>query len=120
MAKARAVWRESSVGEGKDEDGVDAGGFEEFELLRMRGVMSGQAGVGAEDSRGMGIEGDGDGGLVEFAGAGDDLGDDPLVAAMDAVEVADGGDGGAEVGGEIGELAIDAHQAISKVICRPS
>ena len=40
---------------------------------------------------------------AECAGAGDDLGDDPLVAEMDAVEVADGGDGGAEVGGNLGE-----------------
>jgi len=106
-------------GEGEDEDSVEARGFEEFELAG-EGRDEWQACVGAEDSCGVGIEGDGDGGLVEFPGAGDDLGDDPLVAAMNPVEVADGGDGGAEVGGEIGELAIDAHQAISKVICWPS
>ncbi len=47
----------------------------------------------------MGIEGDGEGLDAERAGAGDDLGDDPLMAAVHAVEVADGGDGGAEVGG---------------------
>ena len=50
----------------------------------------------------------------------DDFGDDPLVAAMDAVEVADGGDGGAEAGGDLGELAKDLHQAISKGSWRPS
>ena len=42
-------------------------------------------------------------------GAGDDLVDDPAVAAMDAVEVADGGDDGAEAGGKLGEGAIDGH-----------
>ncbi len=63
----------------------------------------GEAGFGAEDARGVGIEGDGEGVGAEGAGAGDDLGDDPLVAAMHAVEVADGGDGGAEVGGDVGE-----------------
>ncbi len=59
-------------------------------------------------------------GMPSCAGAGDDLGDDPLMAAVDAVEVADGGDGGAEVGGDLGELVIDLHQAISKLICWPS
>ena len=57
---------------------------------------------------------------AERAGAGDDLGDDPLMAAMDAVEVADGGDGGAEVRGNLCELAEDLHQAISNFICWPS
>ena len=51
----------------------------------------------------MGFEGDGDGFFAEGLRAGDDLFDDPEVAAMDSVEVADGGDGGAEVGGELGE-----------------
>ena len=32
-----------------------------------------------------------------------ELFDEPAVAAMDSVEVADGGDGGAEVGGDLGE-----------------
>ena len=63
----------------------------------------GEGGFGAEDAGGVGIEGDGEGLCAEGAGAGDDLGDDPLVAAMHAVEVADGGDGGAEVGGDLGE-----------------
>ena len=52
---------------------------------------------GAEDAGGVGIEGDGEGAAAEEAGAGDDLGDDALVAEVDAVEVADGGDDGAEV-----------------------
>ena len=64
------------------------------------GVMRGWLRFGAEDAGGMGVEGDGDGWNAEGAGACDDLGDDPLVAAMDAVEVADGGDGWAEVWGD--------------------
>jgi len=65
----------------------------------------------------MRVEGDGDGPGAERAGAGDDLGDDPLMAAMDAIEVADGGDGWTEVGGNLCELAEDLHQAISNFIC---
>lgn len=73
-----------------------------------------------QDSGGVGIEGDGDGGDAERARAGDDLRNDPLVAAMDAVEVTDGGDGWAEIFGDLCELAEDLHQAISNLICRPS
>ena len=119
MAKARAVtWREFG-GEGQDEQGVDAGGGEELEFFGEWGDER-LARLGAEDPRGMRVEGDGDGPGAEGAGAGDDLGDDPLVAAMDAVEVADGGDGGAEAGRDLREVAIDLHQAISKLSCRPS
>ena len=80
--------------EGQDDDGVDAGGAEEFEFLVEWGD-EGQGGFGAEDAGGVGVEGDGEGGDAEGARAGDDLGDDPLVAEVDAVEVADGGDAGA-------------------------
>jgi len=68
----------------------------------------------------MRIEGDGDRLDAEGAGARDDLGDHPAVAAVHTVEVADGGDGGAEVCGDFGELAEYLHQAISKLICWPS
>ena len=68
----------------------------------------------------MGIEGDSDGGNAELARARDDLRNDPLVATMHAVEVADGGDGRAEVFGDLCELVVDLHQAISNLICRPS
>ena len=60
-----------------------------------------------EDTGGMGIEGDGEGLAAEKAGAGDDLGDDSLVAKMHAVEVADGGDDGGGRGGQFVELAVD-------------
>ncbi len=76
--------------------------------------------LGADDASGMRVEGDGDGFDAERAGARDDLGDDPLMAAMHAVEVADGGDRWAEVRGDLCELAEDLHQAISNLICRPS
>jgi hypothetical protein len=68
----------------------------------------------------MRVEGDSHGPDAEGAGTGDDLGDDPLMAAMDTVEVADGGDGWTEVRGNLCELAEDLHQAISKFICWPS
>jgi len=106
-------------GEGQDEDSVDTGCGEEFELLHERGD-EGLAGFGADDAGRVRVEGDGDGDEAEGAGAGDDLGDDPLVAAMHTVEVADGGDRRAEVCGDFCELAVYLHQAISKLICRPS
>ena len=68
----------------------------------MRGWMV----VGAEDAGGVRIEGDGEGLAAEEAGAGDDFGDDALVAEMHAVEVADGGDYGGVRGGEVGELGV--------------
>ena len=60
----------------------------------------------------MGVEGDGDGGNAELTCACDYLRDDPLVAPMHAVEVADGGDGWAEVGRNFGERAEDFHCSI--------
>ena len=106
-------------GEGQDEQGVDAGGGEEFDFFG-EWCDEGLAGFGPNDAGGVWIEGDGDGGEAESAGAGDDFGDDPLVAVMHAVEIADGGDGWAEVAGDFCELAIDLHQAISNWRWRPS
>ena len=84
--------------EGQDDDGVDTGGAKKVEFLGEWGD-EGQGGFGAQDAGGVGIEGDGYGGEAERAGAGDDLGYDPLVAEVHAVEVADGGDAGAESAG---------------------
>ena len=53
----------------------------------------------------MRIEGDGDGFRSENAGSRDDLGDNALMAAMHAVEVADGQHGAAEVMAESRELS---------------
>ncbi len=98
------------VREGQDDDGVEAGGAEEFEFLGEWGD-EGQVGFGAEDAGGVWVEGDGYGGDAESASAVDDLGNDPLVAEMNAVEVADGGDARAPVGWEFRWMAVDAHQA---------
>ena len=108
------MWR-SCVGEGKDERGVDAGGGEEFELARERGDERLRV-FGAKDAGGVGIEGDGEGLAAEEAGAGDDLGDDSLVAEVHAVEVADGGDDGGGRGGEVGELAVDVQGAVHAAV----
>ena len=72
--------------------------------------------LGAEDAGGVGIEGDGEGLAAEEAGAGDDLGDDALVAEVHAVEVADGGDDGGARGADGGKcrserLAVDVQHA---------
>ena len=71
---------------------------------------------GPQDAGGMGIEGDGEGLAAKEARAGDDLGDDGLVAEMHAVEVADGGDDGGVRGGEGGELGVDVQGRV--VSCR--
>ena len=88
----------------------------------------GVGGVGAENADGVGVEGDGEG--VEGEGVGSVAGvylvDDPAMAAVDAVEVADAGNGGAEVGRDFGEGAKDLHApgsgsgAMSKSSFRPS
>ena len=107
--------------EGEDDGCVNAGGGEEFEALG-HGREQAEAGVRAEDAQGVGVEGEGDGGQAERAGAGDERGEHELVAAVDAVKVADGGDdaAGAEGGGCIGEGVEDLHGAISKGMRRPS
>ncbi len=92
------------VGEGEDEGGVEAGGGEEFELAGEWGD-EGEGLSGAEDVGGVGVEGDGEGAAAEEARAGDDLGDDGLVAEVDAVEVADGGDGGGLWGRDFCEVS---------------
>jgi hypothetical protein len=66
----------------------------------------------------VGFEGDGEGGVMELAGACYDFGENALVAAVDAIEVADGGDGGAEVFRDFGEAAIDVHEAGSGAISK--
>jgi hypothetical protein len=57
----------------------------------------------------VGIEGDGEGLAAEEAGAVDDFGDNPLVAEVHAVEVADGGDYRGGGGGDFGELGVGVH-----------
>jgi len=106
-------------GEGKDDDGVEAGGGKEIEFFGERGD-EGEGGFGAKDVGGVWFEGNRYRWDAKFAGACDDLFDDPLMAAMHAIEVADGGYGGAVGFWNVCELAKDLHQAISNVICWPS
>ena len=89
-------------GEGNDDDCVEAGGGKELEFFGEWGDER-EDGFGTEGAGGVGLEGDRHGFCAESAGAVYDFFDDPQVAAMDSVEVADGGDGGAEVGGDLGE-----------------
>ena len=89
-------------GEGNDDDCVESGSGEELEFFGERGD-EGEGGFGTEDARGMGFERDCYRWNAKFAGAGDDLFNDPLMATMHAIEVADGGDGGAVVGWDLGE-----------------
>ena len=119
MAKRPGGHLREFFGEWQDEDGVEAGRGEQIEFFGERGD-EGKGGFGAQDAGGMGFEGDGDGFCAESAGTGDDLFDDRKVTAMDAIEVADGGDGGAEVRPGFGEMAKYLHQAISKFIFWPS
>ena len=58
-----------------------------------------------EDVGRVGVEGDGGGTDAQFLGAGDDGGDDRAMATVDAVEVADGNDGGSGKRFEFGERA---------------
>src|SRR5271167_3090282 len=59
----------------------------------------------------MRIEGHGDRFRAERASAAPNLAEQPLVAAMDSVEVADAGDGGTEVGGDLVEVVEDVHDS---------
>ena len=69
----------------------------------------------------MRVEGDGEGLAAEEAGAGEDFGDNSLVAEVHAVEVADRGDDGGCRGGEFVELAVDFQSCqLSVVSCQLS
>ena len=65
----------------------------------------------------MRVEGDGDAPCAEFAGAAAGVLDDPAMAAVDAVKIADGDDGGAVVGGEFVERAEDLLAAPVRLLC---
>ena len=82
---------ETKLVEREDDDEVNAGLSEECELLCERRDERKMA-VRKKDVCGMRVEGDGDGAGASLACAGDNFGDDGLVAAVDPVEVADGDD----------------------------
>src|SRR5271170_5829588 len=103
------------LGEGKYEDRVDACCGQELKFFGERGDER-LARFRPDDAGRMWIEGDRDRALTKRASPRDNLGDDPLMTAMHAVEVADGGDRRAVVVGDLCELAKYLHQAISKVI----
>ena len=103
-------------GEGEDEHRVETGGADLLELLRERGDER-VGRLGAKDTNGVGIEGDGERLEREGTGTGVDPIDDPAVTAVDAVEVTDGGDDGTEAGGNLGEGTKDLHGASSAAGC---
>ena len=101
--EAAEFWRE-----GKHQRGVEPGGRELLELGSERGDED-VRGFGTQHAHGVWIEGEGEGLEAQLARACVDLVDDPAMAAVDAVEVADGGDDGAEIGGEFVGGAEDLH-----------
>ncbi len=78
------------------DDGFDSGGVEEFETALEREESPGPP-AATEDNFGMRFEGEGQGWSAGSAGRSNGLLDDPTVAEVDAVEVADG-QGGAGKG----------------------
>ena len=80
-------------GVGDDERGVEPSGGQGGQAVRQGGDHR-QVDAGAVDGQGVRVEGDGDGEAVgaQRAGPLDDAGEDPLVAAVDAVEDTDGHD----------------------------
>ena len=85
-------------GEGDGGHGVEAGGEEVVEAILEAGQV-GNLHVGVDDLTGVGVEGDGGGGEVVGAGGLDHAAKEGAVAAVDAVEDADGEGGGAADGG---------------------
>ncbi len=87
-------------GEGDDENGLDAEGANEAELVGGGGEEA-RGGGGTKDFCGVRIEGDGYGAAAACAGIGQGAEEDGAVAEMDAVEDADGEVGGALESGEV-------------------
>src|ERR1700722_14208386 len=94
----------------KDDDEVEAGFREESELMRERRDEREALG-GEEDVGGMGVEGDGNRPNAKRASTIKHGGEDHAMAAVYAVEVADGDNRGGA--GESIEIVEDLHQAIS-------
>ena len=115
-------------GERKHKRGVDTRVRQQFQLaLQWRNQRPRL--LGAEDTRRMRVEGDGQGESSQKPRARDHLRNHSLMAKMHAVEVADGGHNRGGRGREFCELAIDFHcgligfaasREMSNVICRPS
>ena len=92
--------------ERNDDDIIDPGGGKQVKLVLERSEKCG-TGTGSEGTCGMGIQGDNQGAQAKGAGAIAYVADDPAMATMDAVEVADCGDrGGCR---EVLQAAVDAH-----------
>ena len=86
------------------------------------GVMRGVGGFGAQDADRVRVEGDCDGLHAEGVGSGFDAVYDPAVAAVDAVEVADGSDGGGlrDFGQGVEDVHAISPGAMSNSSWRPS
>jgi hypothetical protein len=110
------VWAEQGeiAAKWEQEDSVNAGGFHEAEFLR-RGREQLEAGVGAQNPNGVWVEGDSDRFRVPLPGTLNDVAEDGLMGAMDAVEIADTDDGGAEAGGYLVEVAKEEHAVRMRV-----
>ncbi len=92
------------------EHGVEAQLAERHQLVLQAHDQLG-GGLGAVDLRRMRVEGDGDGPGVVQAGDADELREHLLVAAVDAVEVAEGNDGRTKVRRDFGRIVPDVdHQ----------
>jgi hypothetical protein len=106
-------------GEGQHQQRVDPGSCQQLHLLCQRRNQRLLC-LWAQNSPWVRIEGDGHRTDAEATGTFDHFSDHAAMPAMHAIEVADRGDRRAEANGNLREVSIDLHQAISKEICRPS
>ena len=103
--------------EWQHDNGVNAGGGKQWDTAGHGSEQFGRAG-GAEEPLRVGVESDGDGAEAEGARFSDDGREDFLVAEVDAVEVADGGDNGSGGRWKPGELAVDIQGVSERERCR--
>ena len=95
-------------GELHDQHGVEAGPGEQLQPLRQRGERS-RCALREEHGQRVRVEGHRDGRRAARGGLLDQLREDRAVTAVHPVEVAEGDDGTAEVGGDLREAVPDVH-----------
>jgi len=101
-------------GEGDDEDGLDAEGADEAELVGGGGEEA-RGAPAAEDFGRVGIERDGDGAAVAGAGIGQRAEEHGAMAEVDAIEYANGQVDGTGEGGEVRDGAEEEHWGKLKI-----
>src|SRR5208282_3229163 len=117
MSKLMRRHQRKIAREGKQQNRVDAGGFEQPQFLRKWGQQL-EIVIGTQDASGMRLEGDNHGLSVLSLRPAHDLIENMTVSTMYAVEVADAEQRRTEVAGDVVEFVESQHPKSAR-LCHP-